>query len=233
MTEHDRWVDAAGAYVLGAMPARERAQFESHLATCTTCQAEIDELRPAAEALPMASPPMRPPAALKDRIMAEVEREAALLAEAGPAADRPEPARERRRRFRLSLGWQIAPVAALLIVVAVLAVAALGGGAQTFTADVSATGATAHVKVDDDRATLVAENLPAPPGGKVYEVWLMPKGSDVPEPTSVLFKPRGDGSVEAELPGSVADVGQVLVTDEPPTGTATPTGDVLISATLS
>ena len=84
MSDHDRWGDAAGAYVLGAMPAREREQFESHLATCTTCQADVDELRPAAEALPMASPPMRPPAALKDRIMAEVEREAALLAEAGP-----------------------------------------------------------------------------------------------------------------------------------------------------
>jgi anti-sigma-K factor RskA len=232
MTDHDRWADAAGAYVLGAMPAREREQFESHLATCATCQADVDELRPAAEALPMASPPMLPPPALKDRIMAEVEREAALLAQAGPAADRPAAARE-RRRFRLSLGWRLAPVAALLIVVAVLAVSSLGGGTRTYTADVNASGATAHVKVDDDRATLVAENLPAPPGGKVYEVWLMPKGSDVPEPTSVLFKPRGDGSVEAKLPGSMANVGQVLVTDEPANGTAKPTGDVLIAATLS
>ncbi len=122
---------------------------------------------------------------------------------------------------------------ALLIVVAVLAVSSLTGGAQTYTASVNASGATAHVKVDDDQATLVAENLPAPPGGKVYEVWLMPKGSDVPEPTSVLFKPRGDGSVEAKLPGSMSNVGQVLVTDEPANGTAKPTGDVLIAATLS
>jgi anti-sigma-K factor RskA len=233
MSDHDRWVDAAGAYVLGAMPAREREQFESHLATCTTCQADVDELRPAAEALPMASPPMLPPPALKDRIMAEVEREAALLAQAGPAADRPAPAPARERRFRLSLGWRIVPVAAAVIVVAVLAVSSITGGTQTYTASVNASGATAHVKVEDDQATLVAANLPAPPGGKVYEVWLMPKGSKVPEPTSVLFKPRGDGSVEAKLPGSVADIGQVLVTDEPENGTATPTGDVLIAATLS
>jgi anti-sigma-K factor RskA len=232
MTDHDRWVDAAGAYVLDAMPARERELFESHLATCEICQADVDELRPAAAALPMASPPMLPPPALKDRIMAEVEREASLLAQAGPAADRPAPAHE-RQRFRLSLGWRLAPVAAALIVVAVLAFASVDGGTQTYTASVNASGATAHVKVDDDRATLVAQNLPAPPGGKVYEVWLMPKGSKVPEPTSVLFKPRGDGSVEAKLPGSVADVGQVLVTDEPANGTAKPTGDVLIAATLS
>lgn len=231
MTDHDRWVDAAGAYVLGAMPARESDEFETHLATCATCQAEVDELLPAAEALPMASPPMLPPTALKDRIMAEVEREAALLAQAGPEAD--QPARE-RRRFRFSLsGWQLVPVAVVLFVVAVLAVSSLTGSAQTYTASVNASGATAHVKVDDDQATLVAENLPAPPGGKVYEVWLMPKGSDVPEPTSVLFKPRGDGSVEAKLPGSMTNVGQVLVTDEPANGTAKPTGDVLIAATLS
>ncbi len=231
MTDHDRWVDAAGAYVLGGMPAHERDEFESHLTNCTTCQAEVDELRPAAEALPIASPPMLPPTALKDRIMAEVEREAALLAQAGPEADRP--VRE-RRRFRFSLGgWQLVPVAAVLFVVAVLAVSLLTGGAQTYTASVNASGATAHVKIDDDQATLVAENLPAPPGGKVYEVWLMPKGSDVPEPTSVLFKPRGDGSVEAKLPGSMTNVGQVLVTDEPANGTAKPTGDVLIAATLS
>ena len=181
----------------------------------------------------MASPPMLPPTALKERIMAEVEREAALLAPAGPQADRPAPARE-RRRFRLSLGgWQLVPVAAGAVRRGRGGRSLLTGGAQTYTASVNASGATAHVKVEDDQATLVAENLPAPPGGKVYEVWLMPKGSDVPEPTSVLFKPRGDGSVEAKLPGSMTNVGQVLVTDEPANGTAKPTGDVLIAATLS
>src|SRR5262245_34858243 len=99
--DHGRWEDSAGAYVLGAMPAQEREAFEAHLATCTICAEEVDELRPAAEALPMASPPMMPPAELKDRIMAEVNREADLLASAGAGADRPEPARRRERRR----GW--------------------------------------------------------------------------------------------------------------------------------
>jgi anti-sigma-K factor RskA len=233
--DHDRWADSAGAYVLGAMAPDEREQFETHLATCTACREEVDDLRPAAEALPMASPPVLPPRVLKDRIMAEVEREAALLASAGDAADRspaPQP-RERRRRSWLS-GWRLAPVAAVLIVAAVLAVSSLtGGGPTTYTAQVQASGATAHLKVEDDQATLVAANLPAPPAGKVYEVWLMPKGSTTPEPTSVLFKPNADGAVEAKIPGSMADVQQVIVTDEPPTGTATPTGHPLLSATLA
>jgi hypothetical protein len=75
--------------------------------------------------------------------------------------------------------------------------------------------------------------MPAPPEGKVYEVWLMPKGSTTPEPTSVLFKPTADGSVEAKIPGSMADVHQVLVTAEPEGGSAMPTSDPVLSATLT
>jgi anti-sigma-K factor RskA len=228
--DHDRWNDAAGAYVLGAMPAREREDFESHLATCPECQAEVDELRPAAEALPMASPPMLPPAALKDRIMAEVEREAALLAQAGPAADRPAPARE-RRRFRFSLGgWQLAPVAAALLIVGALAGFALrgGDGTQTFSA-----GPGAKVQVHGENATFVAQNMDAPPEGRVYEMWVVPKGESAPKPTNVLFVPRGDGSAEAAIPGSASDIAHVLVSDEPPGGSDTPTGDVVAKADIS
>jgi anti-sigma-K factor RskA len=229
--DHDRWADAAGAYVLDAMPARERQDFESHLATCATCQAEVDELRPAAEALPMASPPMVPPAALKDRIMAEVEREAALLAQAGPGADRP--VRE-RRRFRLSLGgWQLAPVAAALLIVGALAGFALRGGGETQT---FSAGPNAQVQVHGEKATLVAENMPAPPEGRVYEVWVVPKGARKdapPKPTNVLFVPRGNGAAEAAIPGSASDIAQVLVSDEPPGGSETPTGDVVAAAKLS
>jgi len=228
MTDHDRWVDAAAAYVLGAMPARELEEFETHLATCTTCQAEVDDLRPAAEALPMASPPMLPPTALKDRIMAEVEREAALLAQAGPEADLP--ARE-RRRFRFSLGgWWLAPVAAALLIVGAIAGFALrgGDGTQTFSA-----GPNAQVQVQGEKATLVASNMPAPPEGRVYEVWVVPKGESAPKPTNVLFLPRGDGSAEAAIPGSASDIQQVLVSDEPTGGSETPTGDVVANAKLS
>ena len=60
----------------------------------------------------------------------------------------------------------------------------------------------------------------------------MPEDSDTPEPTDVLFTPRGDGSAEAAIP-SVDGVRQVLVTDEPHGGRDSPTGDVLISADTS
>jgi anti-sigma-K factor RskA len=232
MNDHARWADTAGAYVLGAMATAERNEFEAHLATCAVCQEEVEELRPAAEALPMASPPMLPPKELKDRIMAEVEREADLLGAAGAGADRPERVRRERRWLGWLSGWRLAPVAAALLIAGVLVGAALSGpDSRTISADVDAPGASAELQVEGDNATLVAQNLPAPPEGRVYEVWLMPEGSDTPEPTDVLFTPRGDGSAEAAIP-SVEDVSQVLVTDEPRAGSDEPTGELLLSATV-
>jgi anti-sigma-K factor RskA len=232
MNDHARWADTAGAYVLGAMATAERNEFEAHLATCAVCQEEVEELRPAAEALPMASPPMLPPKELKDRIMAEVEREADLLGAAGAGADRPERVRRERRGLGWLSGWRLAPVAAALLIAGVLVGAALSGpDSRTISADVDAPGASAELQVEGDNATLVAQNLPAPPEGRVYEVWLMPEGSDTPEPTDVLFTPRGDGSAEAAIP-SVEDVSQVLVTDEPRAGSDEPTGELLLSATV-
>jgi anti-sigma-K factor RskA len=228
VADHSRWADSAGAYVLGAMAPREREEFETHLATCAACREDVDELRPAAEALPMASPPMLPPPELKERIMAEVEREAALLAQVGEGADRPARA---RRRFRLpSLGgWRLAPVAAALLIVGALAGAALsGGGTDSYPA-----GPNASVHVDGDKGTLVAQNLDAPPEGRVYEVWVVPKGEKNPKPTNTLFVPRSDGSAEAAIPGSMDDYKQVLVSDEPPGGSDAPTGDVVLAADIS
>ena len=175
--DHARWDDFAGAYVLGAMAVAEREEFEAHLSTCAICREEVEELQPAAEALPMASPLMVPPPELKDRIMAEVEREAELLGAAGAGADRPERTRRERRGLGWLSGWRLAPVAAALVIAGVLAGVALSGPQQrTISADVEAAGASAELQVEGDQATLVAENLPAPPEGKVYEVWLDARG---------------------------------------------------------
>ena len=163
-------------------------------------RADVDELRPAAEALPMASPPMLPPPELKARIMAEVEREAALLAQAGPAADRPAPGpapRTRRRRLPSFSLWKLAPVAAAFLIVGVLVGSQVGGGSKDYRFD----RAGATVEVEGDQATLVAADVPAPPEGRVYEVWIQPKGAAAPRATSAMFVPRSDGSAAGGDPG--------------------------------
>jgi anti-sigma-K factor RskA len=226
MSEHDRFADAAGAYVLGAMPDDERSEYTAHLVTCATCQAEVEELSLAADALPMAAPAMKPPPALKARIMAEVEREAALLASATEPRRETKP--KRRWRWTLPMG----AVAALACTALLAGVLLFGGGASTvpFEVEPSLQAASAELEVDGDKAILVANNLPAPPEGQYYMVWLVEDGT--PKPTSALFTPRGDGSATASVTG-LDDAEAVVVNTEASPDVTAPTSDPVMTATLS
>jgi anti-sigma-K factor RskA len=242
--DHEQWADAAGSYVLGALPDDELATYEAHLAACAECREEVEVLRPAVHALPVSVEPVAPPPALKARIMAEVEREAALLAAAGPDADRP-PAAPRRAWWpgRLSPRGLALPRLAVLGTAAALLLGAVAGvaidrglrtGARTVTASMAAgaAGARAEVDVADGGASLVASGLRPAPNGRVYQVWLKRAGH-APEPTSALFTPRRDGSATATVPGSLSGVDQVMVTDEPAGGSQVPTGKLLLAAKIS
>jgi len=164
----------------------------------------------------------------------------ALLAAAGPEADRPARPRRRRRGSWLGLPrWAPAAVAAVLLLgVAIgVGVSQLGGsGERTVQAQVldkaRAPDTVAEVDVSGDGATLVAHGLPAPPSGRVYQIWLKRPGR-APEPTSALFTPRQDGTATATVPGDLGDVEQMLVTDEPAGGSRKPTTEPLLSATMS
>jgi anti-sigma factor RsiW len=60
-SEHDVWADAVGAYLLEALPYDERAAFEAHLRDCVACRRDVEALRVAADALPVAVPQMEAP----------------------------------------------------------------------------------------------------------------------------------------------------------------------------
>ncbi len=234
---HERWADAVGSYLLGALPEDEQTGFEAHLTDCEACRADVEDLRVAADALPVSVPPVAPPPALKQRIMAVVNAEAELLAAAGARADappaRPAPAPGRRR----SLGsWFSRPGLALACALALLVVGGLGGvllaggeDTRTVVARTQSPGADVRLEVGDDGATLVARNMPAPPQGRIYQVWLKRPGRD-PEPTSVLWSTRTDGSADVAVPGSLDGVEAVLVTDEPEGGSDVPTRPPVITA---
>jgi anti-sigma factor RsiW len=102
-----------GAYAADALTETERLAFERHLEACPPCAAEARQLLAAAAGLgaAMATPP---PAALWDRVRAEVAAADQVPSAAGPVGW--------RRRFPSLLA------AAAALVVAVLSVTALGLG---------------------------------------------------------------------------------------------------------
>ncbi|WP_141005368.1 zf-HC2 domain-containing protein [Nocardioides humi] len=78
MSDHDQtqgWdVHAlSGAYAVDALDDVERARFEAHLAQCADCREEVDGLREAAAALGTGDL-VEPPAAVRDQVLAGIER---------------------------------------------------------------------------------------------------------------------------------------------------------------
>jgi anti-sigma factor RsiW len=235
----ERGIDV-GSYLLGAMPPDERAAFAAHLESCDACREEVARLRPATDALPLSAPIVAPPPELRDRIMAVVRSEAELLRAAGAEADRPAAERGRRRRTsRLRLAaLRPLPLATLAcaLVALVLAIAALvgsgGASVRTVSASVHFPGtpaARAQLRLGSGAASLHVEGAPAPPAGKVYEVWLKRAGR-APEPTNALFTVGAGGDASVGVPGDLQGVTQVMVTPEPKGGSAYPTGPVVIVA---
>jgi hypothetical protein len=168
----------------------------------------------------------------------EVETEAQLLRAAGPDADRVHRrAAVRRRRRRRA--FSVRPLAAAGLAAAILAVGVIGGvllgegsspQTRTVQAQVTVPGARAVVWVRDGHARLEVRGMRNPPSGRVYQVWVK-RGSRAPEPTDVLFTVR-DGHGSVDVPGSVKGVDQIMVTSEPPGGSAAPTSKPVIAAAV-
>jgi anti-sigma-K factor RskA len=235
--DHERWQEDAAAYALGALDESEARAFEEHLAQCPRCRDELAALREAVGALPGAAPDVAPPPELKQRVMATVRAEAPLRARshdaAEPAGPPAKPERSRPWPWRRTPRVAIAAAAALAIVVAVVAVTlSVGSGAttRTYAGVVHAPGATASLIRSGQTGQLTYRGLPAPPTGRIYQVWLK-RGQQAPQPTRTLFSDR-TGSVTVS--GSLRGVQSVLVTDEPrPDGSRAPTRAPIIVVSLA
>jgi len=234
-----RGVDA-GAYVLRALDSDECRAFVEHLVACDHCHREVNDLRLVVDALPIAAPHTTPPVALKSRIMAVVGAESELLLAAGPATDRPPVLRAPRRRaragfakgLRLGLAGVLACALLGLGVVGGLAVKA-GGDPKTRTLAAWAKGpADARLALTGDRASLELTDMPSPPPGRVYQVWL-DRGDGRLQPTHTLFNVRSDGRAKVAIEESIAGVERILVTAERSGDNLAPSTDPVITATTA
>lgn len=245
-------------YVLGALTAAERAQFESHLATCDECQASVSVMSAVPDALAQAVPRIEPPSSLRARVLSSV---AGVTSTASPSA----------RTMSLVVPW-LAAAASLVMAVTVggYAVAMRGRVAaleerlrdaareaalsQRQIADLRRTSAQAEFEMavlaapDLQRIELsgqtaaprsagrafwsrsrglvfTALNLPTPPAGKTYQLWVL-TGHSAPI-SAGLFKPDAGGRVSTtfETPVDLPQPVGMAVTIEPDGGVPLPTGD--------
>jgi anti-sigma-K factor RskA len=247
MSDHPRYRDDIGAYLLGALSDPERQAFERHLTGCSECQEELERLRPAAEALPGSVVQLEPPPGLKTRLMAEVERDAAAVgAEPGRAGAAPAVGAEARRTGRVDAARRRSGLfrglrvprpafvaAALLLGLAIgFGVAQLDRDDETRTVSVTVAKAMPEaggtLEIADDRATLSLHDMPDLGGARVYQVWLQHGDRMVPART---FEVGQRGSRRVELP-DVRDADGVYVTREARGGAQVPSEEPIVSVRL-
>ena len=248
-----------GAYALDALDPAEHAAFEKHLATCASCQAEVKELRATAGLLGVAAAET-PPAGLKERVMAEVDRtrqDPPLIEQQRPlVVDESEGGQvvalpQRRTTTRI---FQLAA--------AVMTVVALGLGvwgvanhnraddATTNYASVqtvltatdatvvrgnlsgSGTSGTATIVSSKSvgKTVFLSANLSTPPSGKTYQLWYMDAAGKA-RPAG-LVEPGAHNAAAQVLDGTIDDATLVGVTVEPNGGSAQPTTQPVLALTL-
>lgn len=234
----------AGAYVLDAVPAEERARFAEHLADCAACRDEVSELREAAARLGTAQA-VRPRPELRQQTIRAAYRTGQL---APVMAENDLPSRSGVARGRWSRRVTVLATAAAAVV------AAAGIGIGTHVADMAArqsqlrahtvaavlsapdavmrtapldSGGMAIVVTSRHQhmAVFIAHGLHALPRARRYELWLMgPRGE---RPAGMLTFGRKDMAGPALIKGvSAGDM--VGLTVEPASGSLRPTSATLV-----
>jgi len=251
---HGQLGDQAASYVLGALTPAERQAFEAHLAGCDMCAAEVHTLTPVAAALAHLVPPADPDASVRARLLAALSRRspshgswlaaaasvAVAVALGGYAAQlrgrvttletrlRETTARaEARERQMADVRRTAFEAQSEVAVLAAPDLARIDLAGQP-----AAPGASARAFWSRSRGLVfTASNLPAPPPGRAYQLWVLTKQ---PAPISAgMLKPDANGRVSAifgtpqDLPTPVA----MAVTLEPEGGVPAPTGDKYLVGT--
>jgi anti-sigma-K factor RskA len=252
MSEHEQYVDDLALYALDALRGEDRARVDAHLATCAACRLELEQLRGDTALLALSAAGPRPPQRARQRLLDAVAREAhvpgdartstrtswwgwlgwaaaaavvvfalslwrensALQRSLASMSSRATESRHELEELRRITAPILAPEAQRVTLV------------STKTAP-QPQGKAFYLR---NRSSLVflANNLPALPPRKAYELWLIPV-SGAPIPAGV-FKPDSHGSasvVNPLLPAAV-EAKAFAITVENETGATAPTMPILM-----
>jgi Anti-sigma-K factor rskA len=253
MTEHEQYAEDLALYAVNALMGENRAKLAAHLAGCTSCRLELEQLRADTALLALTAVGPRPPQRARQRFLDAIAREPRIsVARKTPA----------RRQWSGWLGW--AATAAVLVFAFSLwrdnmalhdmlatadfrdaenarelaelrkiAMPIMDPAAERVTLVAAKTppqpqGKAYYMK---NRSGLVfmASNMPPLPSEKAYELWLIPMtGSPIP---AGMFKPDARGNatvVNPPLPAGV-EAKAFAVTMEDEAGSPAPTSPVLMS----
>ncbi len=237
MTEHDRFRDDCGAYVLGALQEHEVAALREHMESCVPCRDEVDRLAAVTEVLGLGVPTLAAPVELRSRVLDLVQAEAELFAAAGTAptgSSRPRSWFSDPRRLGGLVGG-----AALALGVALGALVLAPGGSATKVISASVAPAArwhgerapvASLRETGTQGELVLRSLPRAPAGEIYEVWVQRNGRILP--INVLFDATSSGRATVTV-SNLAGASALMVTAERLGGAKAPTMAALIAARLS
>ena len=260
MSQHEQFAEDLALYSLNALQGVDRAALEEHLATCTDCRIELEQLRGDGALLAMATMGPQPPARARQRLLDAVAKESA----ASPRAQQARESASPRRSWWGFLGW--AATAAVVVFTASLwkENAALKGTLASASAQAAESSrqledlrriAAPIIAPDAQRITLVAmktppqpqgkafylrnrsnlvfvaNNMPPLPPQKAYELWLIPtQGAPIP---AGVFKPDARGSatvVNPPLPVGT-EAKAFAITVENEAGATSPTMPIVMMGT--
>lgn len=239
--EGGRALEWAEMYALDALSDPERTVLEAHLSATDAAQREAfdDRVRSARETLARAYAvdDVEPPAGLFDRIVSQLP--ATLAAPGVPDApshtagtsgitdDLASRRESRQRRARPVGRWLVAAAAAVVIAVGGVSVVqnlqqtsveqevlqAQDLQSETFTIPA---GGTAELKFSraEDAAVITLREVPAPPAGKVYQMWRVPTDGSAPVSVSTMTGEDVEDSLVTTVEGVGSSMG-FAITVEP------------------
>ena len=239
MSDHEELESSVAAWVLGALDPDEARAIGSHVEGCPICHEVAGRLRRVVGALPLAVEESDPPQRLRERVLAaatssrgpSVAPVAAVAAHPPLGTQRPRPLVRLGRMVPL---YALAAVAAVALLAGVLVGQVVSNEThQPAQSQVSRFTMAGHQDMSGARASVIDlkadglalvdfRGLPPPGTGRVYEVWLIPKGGS-PESVAV-FVPDSNGGKVVLVNRSLAGYAVMAVTNEPgPDGSAAPT----------
>jgi anti-sigma-K factor RskA len=247
MIDSDHVLDLTASYALRALPPDQARAVEAHCAVCSSCSADLAEMKGLAGVLPLACDPMTPPASVKRRILAQARGEAA----AGHVLRNS----QRRSSSSATVPWWAGVAAAVF-----LAGVSLNVSAMVERSRMDAQAASTNAQMDSmrgqlalqqgaiaeiaaakrvwdmsggkpsnwwhctlvqpfgDRPAMIVASMPKEPTGKTFQMWVIRKGAV----HNVGMVPAGKTSMmHLPMPVRAGDV--VAFSVEPMGGSAKPT----------